>query len=154
MGYPSGRLCIPKQARCYVNCQEGQSSGHYVHKRYSYSTLVPDSDRAGTSMVEKCLKADFSGRLLAKNGSCSVSNRHFGTRLPGLSARKIIQNLLNGTKPATLRLMTAYVAPSLRCDQSAACGPVFSLLENMIDNMTGSWHIFSRIVVADCWIVN
>ena len=57
-------------------------------KLFYVNWIVPVSDRVGTSIVTKCLKADFLGGHFAKNGNSSVSNRHSGTHLPGLHTRK------------------------------------------------------------------
>jgi hypothetical protein len=77
--------------------------------------LVPQIERVGigTSIVAKSAKADYLDRHPVKHGDCSISNLHFGTRLPGLHARRTMQNLSNWTMPATLRPMTA----------SASAGP-------------------------------
>ncbi len=65
----------------YVRCHEPQGSSYSMHKQYRQSSLVPDSERVGTSAVVKSAKADFSGGHPVKNGARAVSIGQFGTRL-------------------------------------------------------------------------
>jgi len=76
----------------------------------SQAACVPCAVGAETHMVATCFKADFSGRLLARHGECSISNWRFVTRLPGPRARKAIQSLSNWTAHTPLRQVTADVA--------------------------------------------